>query len=140
MTSPEWSLQKAVVSALSADVAVQGALGDPARIYDEPPDEVIFPYATFGQSETRPADGDAAPMHEHVLSLHVWSRYGGRREAKETVGLMREALHGAPLDLASDGWRLVNLRATFADVFRVGDGRTTRGMLRLRAVTEPLSS
>ena len=34
------------------------------------------------------------------------------------------------------GWRLVNLRATYADVFRASDRRTTAGVLRLRAVTE----
>ena len=47
---------------------------------------------------------------------------------------MRARLHGA--DLALDGWRLVNLRVTYADVFRAADGRTVQGVLRVRAVTE----
>ena len=51
------------------------------------------------------------------------------------IGAMRGALHNSALDVT--GRRLVLLLATFADVFRAGDGRTTHGVLRLRAITEP---
>ena len=72
---------------------------------------------------------------EHAVTLHAWSRYGGRAEALDIIGALREALHDAPLTVT--GRKLVLLFAQFADVFRSGDGQTTLGVLRLRALTEP---
>ena len=47
---------------------------------------------------------------------------------------VRACLHEAVLE--ADGVRTATLRATFADVFRAGDGRRTYAVVRLRAVTE----
>ena len=135
MSGPEWALQVGVRTALSNDAGVKAWLGDPARIYDEAPDDPVFPYLTYGRSESRPADGDGAPVTEHVLHLHLWSRYGGRREAKQGVAAVRTALHDA--SFALDGHTLGSLKTTYTDVFRVGDGRTVHGVVRLRALTEP---
>jgi len=135
MSGAEWALQVAVRDALAGDADVKSWIGDPARIYDEPPSDPTFPYVTFGRSQSRPGDSDAAPTTEHLLHLHVWSLYGGRREAKETAAALRAVLDGAALSL--DGRHLVSLRVTYVDIFRLGDGRTTRGVIRIRAVTEP---
>jgi hypothetical protein len=134
MSGPEWALQVGVRDALAADAGVKAWLGDPARVFDEAPSDPIFPYLTFGRSESQPLDNDAAPAIEQILHLHVWSRYGGRREAKEGMAAIRAALHDASLTL--DGHRLASLKATYTDVFRAGDGRTIHGILRLRALTE----
>lgn len=123
-----------VRAAAMADAGVKALLGDPARVYDDPPPDVVFPYLTIGRVESRPADSAAAEALEHALTLHVWSRYGGRAETLDIIGALRGALHNAPL--AVEGRRLVFLFAQFADVFRSGDGRTTHGVLRLRALTE----
>jgi dihydroxy-acid dehydratase len=53
------------------------------------------------------------------------------------MALVRLSLHGASLNL--DGHRLINLRVTYADLFKAADWRSTFGVLRLRAVTEPLN-
>lgn len=133
--APEWALQAGVHAALLADAGVQALLGDPPRVHDEPPESAVFPYVTFGRAQAVPADGDATPTTEHVLHLHVWSRYGGRREAKRVIDALRSALHDATIALTDH--QLVNLRVTFTDVFRPVDGRTSQGVVRLRAVTEP---
>lgn len=132
--SAETALVAALRAAASADAAVQALLGQPARFYDDPPPDPAFPYATLGRVETRPADASGGDALEHGVTLHVWSRYGGRAEALDIVAALRGALHNAALPVA--GRRLVLLFATFADVFRSGDGRTTHGVLRLRAITE----
>jgi len=133
--SAEKALLEALRVALLADAGVQAALGDPARVYDEPPVDVVFPYVTLGRIEGRAVDASATDALEHAVTLHVWSRYGGRAEALDVIGAMRAALHNAAL--AIEGRKLVLLFAVFADVFRSGDGRTTHGVLRIRAVTEP---
>lgn len=132
------SAEKALLAAMRAAMLdhadVQAVLGDPARVYDDPPPDVAFPYVTLGRMESRPADASASDALEHVITLHAWSRYGGRAEALDVIAALRASLHNASLEVA--GCKLVLLLATFADVFRSGDGRTTHGVLRLRAITE----
>lgn len=131
--SAERALLAALHAALAADEGVGALVG--ARIYDDPPPERVFPYVTLGRVETRAADAAETEALEHALTLHVWSRHGGKAEVLSVIGAMRGALHNSALDVT--GRRLVLLLATFADVFRAGDGRTTHGVLRLRAITEP---
>lgn len=132
--SAERALAAAMRNALLAGDGVKAVLGNPARIYDDPPPDPVFPYATFGRFESKPADASGGEAIEHAVTLHVWSRYGGRAEALDALGAMRAALHNAPLGV--EGQTLVLLLAQFADVFRSGDGRTTHGVLRMRAITE----
>lgn len=129
MTSAAWALQQAVFAVLSCDGAVSDLIDD--RLFDAVPRGSAFPYVVIGDgAET--ADAGAS---EHTLSLHVWSRGGGHREAKQIASALREALEGTPLSL--DGHSLVNLAFQSADYARLADGETWRATLRFRAVTEP---
>ena len=131
--SAERALMAALRDAMLESAPLQALVGE--RIYDDPPADVVFPYLTLGRVESRPADTAARDAIEHAITLHAWSRHGGRAETLDMIAALRAALHNAPLTL--DGHKLVLLLATFADVFRSGDGRTTHGVLRLRALTEP---
>lgn len=131
--SAERALAAALRDAALLDASVAALVSE--RIYDEPPPDAVFPYVTLGRVETRSAEASASAALEHAVTLHVWSRYGGRAEALSIIAALRTALHNAALTL--DGFKLVLLLAQFADVFRSGDGRTTHGVLRLKAITEP---
>ena len=128
------ALAAAVRTLASADAGLRALIGEPARFYDDPPPDAAFPYITLGRVESRPADAASSAGTEHALTLHVWSQYGGRAEALNIVEALRRILHDASPVIP--GARLVYLYASFADVFRSGDGRTTHGVLRLRAMTE----
>lgn len=130
------SLRAAIRGALAADAPLTALLGG-AKIYDEPPRTAGLPYVTLGQDVISDASTAAEPGEEHALTLHVWSRQGGHREAHLIAGAVLEALADAPLDLGEH--RLANLRFIVADVRREGDGRTYHGIVRLRALTEPVS-
>ena len=134
--SPDLALQKALLDHLLADPDLAALLGDPPRVHDAPPAEPVWPMVLFGRAETRPWGGLDGEGVEHALTLTCLSRFDGAEEAKAIVAALRARLHNA--DLALEGWRLVNLRATYADVFRAADGRTAHGVIRLRAVTEPV--
>jgi len=133
---PDRALQKAVLAALRGAAALSALLGDPPRVFDEPPAQPGYPYLTLSRAETRPWGGVLGEGVEHALTLTCVSRFGGVEEAKAVMAAVRAVLHGAALTL--DDHRLVNLRATFGDTFRASDWRSTFGVLRLRAVTEPL--
>jgi len=128
------ALRAALFTALKNDTPLASLLGG-ARVYDEPSREAAFPYVTLGEATVADGSTSTEGGDEHGLTLHVWSRHGGHREAHEIAGAVLEALADAPL--AADGHRLANLRFVTADVRREADGRTYHGLVRLRAYTEP---
>ncbi len=131
--SAEIALAAAIRAAAMGDAAVQALIAD--RFYDDPPPDVTFPYITLGRVESRPVDASSREALEHGVTLHVWSRHGGRAETLGVIAALRGCLHNASLNV--EDRRLVFIFALFTDVFRSGDGRTTHGVLRLRAITEP---
>ena len=135
MTSSAWELQKSIHAALTGDGAVTALLGG-ARVYDDVPRGAELPYITFGQSTARDWSTGTDEGSEHILTLHVWSRGAGEREAHQIMSAVRDRLHDA--ELAVDGQRLVNLRHEFSNAARDPDGETYHGIVRYRAVTEPL--
>lgn len=135
MPSSGWALQQSIYEALTDDAALLALLGGP-RIYDDVPQSADFPYLTIGQSLVRDWSTGSEEGDEHTLTVHVWSRESGRKQTHAIIGLLREALHDRPLTL--DGHRLVNLRHEFSDARREPDGDTYHGLVRYRAVTEPV--
>ncbi len=135
MTASAVSLRSAIRGALAADTPLVSLLGG-EKIYDEPPREAVLPYVTLGQDVIADGSTSTERGEEHSLTLHVWSRQGGHREAHVLAGAVLEALIDAPLSL--DGHHLANMRFVVADVRRENDGRTYHGIVRLRALTEPV--
>jgi uncharacterized protein DUF3168 len=133
-TAASAALRAAVHDALTNDPALVATLGG-AKIYDEPPREVAFPYVTLGEMRISEFSSGSEPGFEHQLTLHAWSRQGGQGEAHVIAGALLHALDDAPLALS--GHRLVNFRFAVADVRREADGRTYHALVRFRAVTEP---
>ena len=133
MSDHESALQKMLIVRLGSDTALKALLGDPARIWDEPPAQPGFPHLVIGRSESRAVAADGCGV-EHVMSLSCVSRFGGSEEAKAVCAAVRARLNDAVL--AGDGVRTISLRVTFSDVFRSGDLRRTYGVMRVRAVTE----
>lgn len=127
------ALRAAVHDALAASTPLLVALGSP-RVYDVPPPSPEFPYVTLGEGRVNDWSTATETGEEHLVTLHVWSRQGGHREAHEIADLVQQALHDAPLEL--DGYRLVNLRASGAEIRREAGGRTHHALVRLRAVIE----
>jgi len=135
MSTAAVALRAAIHTALSTDTPLTNLLGG-ARVYDEPPRSVSFPYVTLGEGRMADWSTSSEPGEEHEITLHAWSRQGGHREAHLIAGALLQALDDAPLALADH--RLVNLRFAVADVRREADGRTYHALVRFRAVTEPI--
>lgn len=135
MPSASFALQQSIYAALAADAALTTLLGAP-RIFDDVPQKSDFPYLTLGQSSVRDWSTGTESGDEHILTVHVWSRASGRKQTHEIMGALKSALHNRALTLA--GHRLVNLRHEFSDARREPDGETYHGIVRLRAVTEPV--
>ena len=136
MSGAESALVEAVAARLKAEPALAALLGSPARVHDAAPAQPTYPYVTVSRTESRPLNGDGGGA-EHRLTLTSVSQYGGVEEARALTAALREALDEAELGL--EGHRLVSLRVAYADVFRASDMKSVLGLLRLRAVTEPVT-
>ena len=133
--SASWQLQQAVYTVLSGNAPLAALLGG-QRIFDDVPQATPYPHVTLGQTSSSDFGTGTEDGEEHILTLHVWSQGGGRGEAQRIMGAIRDALHTASPALT--GHTLVNLRQQFADVRRDPDGATIHGLVRYRAVTQPV--
>jgi hypothetical protein len=136
MASAGWDLQKSVYATLQSNPSLITLLGD-ARIYDAVPQSAVFPYVVIDQMQIRDWSTGTEKGSEHVVLLHVWSHYEGKREVCEIGDVLRDALDDAELSL--EDHRLVNLNHQYSDLKRDEDGKIYHGIVRFRAVTEPLT-
>ena len=127
-------LARALHAGLSSDIRVQDALGNPARLYDDPPEDPVFPYLTYGPIRSEDNSVGGARLTAHLITLHVWSRYTGRAEALALMGTIASVLTDAPMSLTDAV--LVNRHIIYTDIFRASDGLTLHGIVRLRVTTD----
>jgi hypothetical protein len=132
--SASWALQRGIYQALANDTGLTVLIGG-ARIYDDPLQSASYPFVSLGQSLIRDWSTGSEDGEEHILTLHVWSRAGGRQESYEIIEAIKGVLHDKALMLTDHD--LVNLRHEFSEVRQDPDGDTYHGILRYRAVTEP---
>ena len=127
------ALQSALFARLMADGNLL-ALCD-GRIHDRRPESSAFPHVVIGEANCVDDGSKSRPGQVHSLTLHVWSRYRGKAQAKQILAALGAALHCQPLTLG-EGSAWVNGRVTYSAVLDDPDGVTSHGVLRLRVVTE----
>jgi hypothetical protein len=133
MTAATADLQKAIFTALLADTGLVAVLGG-GKVFDHAPASVAFPYVTLGRASVYDWSTATEPGTEQLLTLHVWSKARGKKEALDIMERVRLVLDGAPLDL--DGHQLIDLRLVYSEARYDDDIDVYHGQLRFRAVTE----
>jgi hypothetical protein len=135
MTAASWALQRSVYETLSNATELTSLLGGDG-IYTNPPPAVEFPFITIGQSVNLDWSTGTEDGNEHSLTLHIWSRVDSALEVHEITQVLRDLLHDQALML--DDHYLINLRHEFSQARIDPDGETLHGIVRYRAVTEPM--
>lgn len=129
------SIQKGIRAALAADATVSGIVG--TRIYDEPPQDVTFPYMRFGDIQPSAFDTDTTEGAEVSISVEAHSRSAsGRVEAVQMVEAVKEALHRQELSVTVAGHNLVELIFQTYYVTRDDEGRGYTAVIVLQAMLE----
>ncbi|MED4586670.1 DUF3168 domain-containing protein [Brevibacillus choshinensis] len=128
MKSALWPLQQALFACLKADTALTSKV---KGVFDEVSANQAYPYVTLGEDtvvdwSTKTNDGE-----EITHTFHVWSKYAGKKEAKEILSLVLEAVTRQPLVLSS-GFSIDFSGLDFMEVFIDEDGTTKHGVLRIR--------
>jgi hypothetical protein len=134
--SASWAVQRGIYQALAGSSGLSALLGG-ARVYDDPPQAASYPFVSLGQSVIRDWSTGTEDGAEHMLTLHVWSRSGGKKQVHEIIDAIKTVLHDQPLTLADH--HLINLRHELSEARQDPDGDTFHGIVRYRAVTEPMA-
>lgn len=135
MATAAVELQRAIFAVLKADAAIKAVVGN--RIHDHTPNNLRFPYLTFGRTNSYDWSTGTEIGTEHLFSIHVWSKATGKTETLELMGRVEELLRDNALQL--NGHNLVNLTPSFAETRFDEDQSLHHGLLRYRAVTEPVA-
>jgi hypothetical protein len=124
-----WSLQRGIYQALANSSQLGGT-----HIYNDPPQAASYPFISLGKSLLSDWSTGTEDGAEHLLTLHVWSRAGGKKQVHDIIEAIKSTLHNQPLSLVDH--ELVNLRHEFSEARPDPDGDTYHGIVRYRAVTE----
>ncbi|MEL6751340.1 MAG: DUF3168 domain-containing protein [Pseudomonadota bacterium] len=136
MTAFNATLQRACFEALDADADLTALLSN-RRIFDRVPERVRPPYVVLGRStvsdwSTATEDGEAI-----VFFVHTWSRGGDRAESNLVQEHVRRVLTE---DVAVEGASLIALRFQLAETRRDRPSGYLHGVMRFRAVIEPVTN
>lgn len=129
------ALQKGVRAALVADATITGLVGP--RVYDEPPQNVTFPYMRFGDIDPSAFDTDNTEGALVGVSIEAHSRAAsGRVEVVQMAEAVREALHRQEGAVTVSGHTLVELIFQTFSVTRDNEGRGYTAVIALQAMLE----
>lgn len=127
------AVQAAIYTALTGASAVTDLVS--TRIYDAVPEGLsTFPYIELGDPVTEPWDGSNMLGQREDLTIHVWSREMGRKQALAVLNAIHATLHRQSLTVS--GQNHVLTIQTYQTVFRDADGETWHGVARYRITTE----
>lgn len=93
-----------------------------------------FPYVVIGDDTLIPFDNDTNVGVDATLTIHVWSKYRGRKEAKDIQGEIYTLLNRASLTIT--GFKVVDILFEFSETFVEQDGITRHGVQRFRITVQ----
>ena len=127
-----WELQQAIRSRLtdSSEVASAGV----TAVYDHVPQCADFPYVVIGEDSGTPADTDDTLDADHIVTVHTWSRYRGRKQTKKIQQAVYDVLHRQPLSIGNA--QFVDCTLESQETFLDADGLTRHGVQRFRILLD----
>ena len=123
-----WELQQAIHARLltwPALVALGVGLHDHKPQGEEDPAEG-YPYNVIGEDLAAPFAVDDSVDSDHIVTIHQWSRYRGKKEVKQIQQANLEALHHNPFEVADGIYVDCNIQTT--ENFTDDDGLTRHGV------------
>ena len=127
-------MQKGIRAALVSNSGVTALVS--TRVYDEPPQNVTYPFVRFGDIQPRSADTDGSTGAEVTFNVETYSQTTGRVEATQIAEAIRTALHRSEGSVTLAGFNLIELRCETYVVDRDREGRGHNGNVIFSAILE----
>lgn len=99
-------------------------------VFDNVPQKTAYPYVVIGDDTSVPFDTDDSLGTEATITIHVWSQYRGRKQVKEIMQQIYDALHRG--NVAVSDALLIESQAEFEQTIVESDGLTRHGIIRFR--------
>ena len=127
-------LQKGVRAALVANSSLTALVA--ARVYDEPPQNVTYPFVRFGDVQPRSMDTDGSTGADVTFNIEGYSQTTGRVEATQIAEAVRTALHRQEGSVSLTGFNLIEMRCETYVVDRDREGRGHNANIIFTALME----
>jgi hypothetical protein len=124
-----FSLQQSIYQILANDATLGAMI---TGVYDHVPAGTEYPFVTVGEGESRDWSNAEKQGTEQLITLRIWSREAGRKQAAGIMERIVTLLHNTMPDVT--GQNLISLRFTGSSIVLMNDGTTYRGSLSFRAL------
>lgn len=121
-----YAVQEMVRGLLTADAPLAGKV---SGIFDFVPEKTEFPYITIGESRVEDESTVAIAIARVTLTVQVYSRAKGRKEADSLMADVHRILQNAS-GSAAGGFALADMRFGGSDITLLRDGATHHGRMR----------
>lgn len=123
------NLQTAIYGQLSGDSALTALV---TGVFDDVPENTNYPFVRIGEETILDNSTKDLQGQEITITIHAYSEYRGKREVKQILDAIYDALHDS--DMIVSNANLINFRFEFSDIVTESDGITRHGVMRFRAV------
>lgn len=129
------AIQQAIYTKLTGNAPLMAAI---VGVYDQAPQNIdgadisAFPFVNIGEDTVANWSTNDWSGYEATISVHVWSRYRGFKEAKDIQALIRTALHRTALTVS--GSNHVNTEFETQTTVLDNDGVTRHGIQTFRVL------
>ena len=133
---PGKELQIAIFTALKADVTLGNLVN---AVYDDVPDNAVFPYLVIGEFTSVTFDDKTDDGANTTVTLHAFTQGRDKHLVHDIIARTYDLLHNAELSVV--GQNLILLRSdNFLQVFqeKTDNNTTYHGVVRYRALTREL--
>ena len=134
MTHAALALQAAMYSRLTTSRDLTALLGGDF-VFDDVPATQPPPYVIFAEAVHYDWGSGTEEGMEHAVSLNIWSKQKGRKEAVTIAHAITDAFQDLPKQL--DDHVLVNFSHEFTEVEKNLEAELFVAKVNFRAVTEP---
>lgn len=121
------AIQTAIYSRLTGDSTLMSKI---TGVYDDVDQDIQFPYVTIGDATSNPWRTMTRFGEEVTITLHIWSRYKGFKEALGILGDLNRLL--ADQSLSVTGYDVCASYYDFSETMRDPDGHTRHVPVRYR--------
>lgn len=129
-------LQKLVFETLTGDAGIASIVG--ARVYDRALPDAAFPFISFGPTSFLLLQDECLEGRTETMQIDIWSESkGGKRQCKDIVDLVVDALNGLEAELATV--TITDMRVVLAQVMDDPDGITSHGVVQIEALVDEVA-
>lgn len=126
-----YAVQAALHAVLNSDAPLMEQV---SGVFDFVPPRTAFPYVTIGDMRATDVSTMTEAMSRLDVTLHIYSRAKGRKEASDIMGRVHAVLHDSSPDV--DGFSWVDMRYSGSEIRLERDGVTYHAVMRFAVLVQ----